>query len=130
MTQTYELACRREFVAQHILTVPEPGPEGEVHSHYYTVDVRFKGPSLGDYGYLVDIDDVNGVLDDLEDRYRDTLLNELPEFDGENPSVERFARYVGDRVEAGLDDPNPTELVVRLWEDDSAWASHRRSLSE
>jgi 6-pyruvoyltetrahydropterin/6-carboxytetrahydropterin synthase len=124
----YRLAVTRDIVAQHFLTVPDPGPEGEVHSHRYTVEVRFAGPALGEYGYLVDIDEVNAVLDDLESRYRDALLNDLPEFEGLNPSVEHFARLFGDRVAAGLDDPNPTDLVVRVWEDDEAWASHGRSL--
>jgi 6-pyruvoyltetrahydropterin/6-carboxytetrahydropterin synthase len=126
--ESYELTVTRDFVAQHYLTVPDPGPEGEPHSHHFTAEVRFAGPSLGEYGYLVDIDDVNAVLDDLEARYRDALLNDLPEFEGDNPSVERFARLFGDRVEAALGDANPTRLTVRLWEDDSAWASHRREL--
>lgn len=78
----YELTVTREFIAQHFLTVPDPGPEGEIHSHHFTVEARFAGPSLNEYGYLLDIDDVNVVLDDLEERYRDTLLNELPEFEG------------------------------------------------
>jgi 6-pyruvoyltetrahydropterin/6-carboxytetrahydropterin synthase len=126
--ETYELTVTRDFVAQHYLTVPDPGPEGEIHSHHFTVELRFAGPSLGEYGYLVDIDDVNAVLDDLESRYRDALLNDLPEFEASNPSVERFARLFGDRVEAALEDPTPTRLAVRIWEDDSAWASHRRAL--
>jgi 6-pyruvoyltetrahydropterin/6-carboxytetrahydropterin synthase len=125
---TYELTVTRDFVAQHFLTVPEPGPEGEPHSHHFEVDVRFTGPDLDEYGYLVDIDAVNDVLDDIEARYRDRLLNDLPEFAGQNPSVERFARHVGDRIADQLSDPNPTELAVRIWEDESAWASHRRSL--
>ena len=124
----YELTVTRDFVAQHFLTVPDPGPEGEIHSHHFTVETRFAGPSLDEYGYLLDIDDVNAVLDDLEERYRDTLLNELPEFEDANPSVERFARLFGDRVETALDDPASMELTVRIWEDESAWASHRRLL--
>ena len=124
----YELAVTRDLVAQHFLTVPDPGPEGEVHSHAFTVEVHFAGPSLGEYGYLVDIDEVNAVLDDLEARYRDALLNDLPEFEGLNPSVEHFARLFGDRVAAALEDPTPTELAVRIWEDEEAWASHRRAL--
>lgn len=124
----YELTVTREFIAQHFLTVPDPGPEGEIHSHHFSVEVRFAGPSLNEYGYLLDIDDVNAVLDDLEERYRDTLLNELPEFEGLNPSVERFARLFGDRIEAALDDPASMELTVRIWEDESAWASHQRLL--
>lgn len=125
---TYELAVTRDFVAQHFLTVPDPGAEGDVHSHRYTVEMRFAGPTLGEYGYLVDIDAVNAVLDDLEERYRDATLNDLPEFEGHNPSVERFARVFGDRVDDAITEPNPTVLIVRLWEDESAWASHRRSL--
>jgi 6-pyruvoyltetrahydropterin/6-carboxytetrahydropterin synthase len=127
-TEPHRLTVRRQFIAQHYLTVPDPGPEGEVHSHEFTAEVEFAAPELGEYGYLVDIDAVEAVLDDLEDRYRDALLNDLPEFEGENPSVERFATYFGDRLAEGLSDPTPTRLTVRLWEDDLAWASHERAL--
>ncbi|RNJ26014.1 6-pyruvoyl trahydropterin synthase family protein [Halosegnis longus] len=127
--EPYTLTVRREFVAQHYLTVPDPGPvEGEPHSHVFTAEVAFAGPELDEYGYLVDIDAVEERLDALETRYRDTLLNDLPEFDGQNPSVERFAAAFGDRLADDLTDPNPTTLTVRLWEDDLAWASHERKL--
>ena len=124
----YELAVTRELIARHFLTVPDPGPEGEVHSHRFTVEVRFAGPELDEHGYLVDIDAANAILDDLEARYRDALLNDLPEFEGLNPSIEHFARLFGDRVAAALSDPNPIDLAVRIWEDETAWASHRRRL--
>ncbi|MFB6304146.1 MAG: 6-pyruvoyl tetrahydropterin synthase family protein [Haloferacaceae archaeon] len=124
----YELCVRRDFVAQHFLTVPDPGPEGDVHSHHYEVEVRFAGPDLNRWGYLVDIDAVEATLDALEDRYRDALLNDLPEFGDDNPSVERFARLFGDRVVERLDADAPERLTVRMWEDESAWASHERRL--
>jgi 6-pyruvoyltetrahydropterin/6-carboxytetrahydropterin synthase len=127
-THTYELTVSREFIAQHYLTVPDPGPEGEVHSHHFTLELRFTGPELGAYGYLVNIDDVEAIVDELEDRYRDALLNDLPEFEGLNPSVEHFARLIGDRVERGLAEAAPEQLTVRLWEDDVSWASHTRAL--
>jgi len=127
---TYELTVTRDFIAQHYLTVPDPGPEGEINSHHFTVELRFAGPKLGAYGYLVDIDAVEAILDDLEDRYGDALLNDLPEFEGLNPSIEHFARLFGDRVAAALDDPTPTSLTVRIWEDDVSWASHSRVLEE
>ncbi|MEF8813930.1 MAG: 6-carboxytetrahydropterin synthase [Halovenus sp.] len=126
----YELAVTREFVAQHVLTVPDPEPpEGEVHSHCFTVEVRFGGSTLGEYGYLVDIDEVRGILDELEERYRDIVLNDLPEFEGLNPSVEHFARLFGDRVTDALSDETPDRLEIRIWEDETAWASHTRTLS-
>lgn len=125
---TYELGVTRDLVARHYLTVPDPGPEGDIHSHRYELSVRFAGPALNEYGYLVDIDAVNEILDDIEDRYECALLNDLPEFEGLNPSVEHFARSIGDRIAEDLEDPNPTSLVVRVWEDESAYASHRRPI--
>jgi 6-pyruvoyltetrahydropterin/6-carboxytetrahydropterin synthase len=67
-------------------------------------------------------------MDALDDRYRDALLNDLPEFEDENPSVERFARYYADRLADRVPTDAPTELTVRMWEDDDAWASHEREL--
>ncbi|QAU14361.1 6-carboxytetrahydropterin synthase [Halorubrum sp. BOL3-1] len=120
---------KREFIAQHYLTVPDPEPpEGDVHSHQFTIEVEFAADSLGEYGYLVNINEVETLLDDIEERYRDTLLNDLPEFEGMNPSVERFARIVCDRFCADLPDDNPDEVTVRIWEDDLAWASHQRTV--
>lgn len=125
----YELSVSRDFVAQHYLTVPSPPPgEGDPHSHHFEADVRFQAPELGPYGYVVDIDAVDAALDELVDRYRDELLNDLPEFGDDNPSVERFARLFGDRLVECLDDDTPTALTVRMWEDDVAWASHSREL--
>ncbi|MFB6193638.1 MAG: 6-pyruvoyl tetrahydropterin synthase family protein [Halobaculum sp.] len=126
----YELSVTRDFVAQHYLTVPDPTPpEGEVHSHHYEADVRFAAAALGEYGYVVNVEHVEAALDALVERYRDTTLNDLPEFDG-NPSVERFAERFGTRLvdQLDLDDAPPDRLTVRMWEDDIAWASHEREL--
>lgn len=120
----YTVTVLSEFVAQHFLTVPDPGPEGEPHSHNYEVELEFRGPELNEYDYLVDIDDVEGAIDRLADRYRDTLLNDLPEFEGHNPSVERFARVVWKRVAALIDDDTVAELAVRIWEDGQAYAAY------
>ena len=126
---TYELMVQREFIAQHFLTVPDPEPpEGDVHSHRFTLEVEFTADSLGEYGYIVDINEVEALLDDVEDRYCDTLLNDLPEFEGLNPSVEHFARIVCTRFREGLSDGNPDGVTVRLWEDDLAWASYRTTI--
>jgi len=120
----YTTTVRTDFVAQHYLTVPDPGPEGEPHSHHYEVELAFRGPALNEYDYLVDIDDAEAALSDLADRYRDTMLNDLPEFEGYNPSVERFARVVFDRVTDRVTDETVTELAVTVWEDDQAAAGY------
>jgi 6-pyruvoyltetrahydropterin/6-carboxytetrahydropterin synthase len=120
----YSTTVLTEFVAQHYLTVPDPGPEGKPHSHHFEVELTFRGPELNEYDYVVDIDDARAALQALVERYRDQLLNDLSEFEGYNPSVERFARVVFDRVTEIVTDETVTELRVRIWEDETAAATY------
>lgn len=120
----YAVTVTRDLIVQHWLTVPDPGPEGELHSHPLTVEVRVEGETLGEYGYLVDIDDLKAVVDGLVDRYRDATLNDLPEFEGLNPSVEHFSRFFAERVADGIETDDVDAVEVRTWEDDTAAASY------
>ena len=120
----YSTTVSTDFVAQHYLTVPDPGPEGVPHSHQFKIEVTFRGPELNEYDYLVDIDDAEAALSELADRYRDELLNDRPAFEGYNPSVERFARVVFERVADAVTDDTVTELAVTVWEDDAAAATY------
>jgi len=120
----YSTTVSTDFVAQHYLTVPNPGPEGVPHSHHFEIEVTFRGPELNEYDYLVDIDDAEGALSEVADRYRDELLNDRPAFEGYNPSVERFARVVFERVADAVTDDTVTELAVTVWEDDAAAATY------
>jgi 6-pyruvoyltetrahydropterin/6-carboxytetrahydropterin synthase len=121
----YEVTVLDDFVAQHFLTVPNPpAGEGEPHSHHFEVELTFRGAELNEYDYLVDIDDVEVALTGLRERYADTLLNDLPEFEGYNPSVERFARVVWDRVTDEVTDDTVSALTVTIWEDNQACAAY------
>jgi 6-pyruvoyltetrahydropterin/6-carboxytetrahydropterin synthase len=120
----YELMVRRDFVAQHFLTVPNCGPENEWHSHHFELEVLLQGASLNKHGYLVDIDEVKEALDAIVDRYQDTTLNDLPEFDGLNPSIEHFARIVCVSLQDQISTQTLDGLQVKIWEDDEAWASY------
>jgi 6-pyruvoyltetrahydropterin/6-carboxytetrahydropterin synthase len=120
----YAVTVRRSFIAQHYLTVPDPGPEGKVHSHRFTAEVELRGPELDEFGYLVDIDAVKAGMDAVVDDYRDELLNDAPAFEGLNPSVEHFARIFCESFLDAADPSNPTGVEVRLWEDEEAWASY------
>jgi 6-pyruvoyltetrahydropterin/6-carboxytetrahydropterin synthase len=120
----YELMVRRDFIAQHYLTIPNAGPENEWHSHHFTIEIELQGNELNEYGYLVDIDDVKRSLDDIESRYRDATLNDLEEFDGLNPSVEHFARFCSGIALEHIDGGNIDRVTLRIWEDEEAWAAY------
>lgn len=128
----YTVTVRDRFIAQYYLTVPNAGPEGEPHSRSYTVELTFRGPELDDYGYLFDIDEAKAALGDIKGRYTDQLINDLPEFEGQNPSVERFCHEIATRVieSMGLHSVETVErLEVTLHEDETAWAAHERSVA-
>jgi 6-pyruvoyltetrahydropterin/6-carboxytetrahydropterin synthase len=79
---------------------------------------------LNEYDYLVDIDEVEAALDAVEARYSDETLNDLPEFEGYNPSVERFARVVHERLSEDVTTDGVDRLTVTMWEDDVANAAY------
>ncbi|OTF09230.1 6-carboxytetrahydropterin synthase [Halorubrum sp. SD612] len=116
----YELTVTESFVAQHYLTVPNPPTdEAALHSHVFTAEATFRGPELGEYGYLLDIDLALDALSDAAERYRDETLNDHLEG---NPSAERLARALFDAL-ATVDASAATELTVTVREDDVASVS-------
>lgn len=126
----YTVRVSRRFIAQHFLTVPDAGPENELHSHRFEVEVEVAGPELNEHDYLVDIDDLAGRADELADEYADATLNDRPRFEGDNPSVERFARVFCDRLLAGIDTDGIETATVTMWEDETAAASYETTLEE
>src|SRR6188508_2740103 len=88
----YTLAVRRSFVAQHFLVGGDWGAENFWHSHHYQLELQLEGLTLNQFGYLVDIVQVEDALNDLVSHYRDRTLNDLPQFAGLNPSIEHFTR--------------------------------------
>jgi len=122
----YTVAVARDFIAQHYLFGGDWGAENDWHSHHYRVEVQLAGATLDEHGYMVDIVDIERHLEALVDRYRDRTLNDLPEFEGLNPSIEHFARIfcqaVSDRVQA----QNLSAITVQMWENEIAWASYRQ----
>lgn len=120
----YTLRVSQDFIAQHYLTVPDCGPENEWHSHHFEVEVLLRGDTLNENGYLIDIVEVEEALTNLSERYRNATLNDLPEFEGLNPSIEHFSRIICQSIEDEIMTDNLDEIAVRVWENDVAWAGY------
>lgn len=122
----HTVAVTRDFVAQHFLIGGDWGPENDWHSHHYRVEVQLEGTTLDEHGYLVDIVDIEHHLEALVTHYRDKTLNELPEFAGLNPSLEHFARILGQALSEHIQAANLSAVTVKIWENEIAWASYRQ----
>jgi 6-pyruvoyltetrahydropterin/6-carboxytetrahydropterin synthase len=124
----YTVCVIRDFVAQHFLIGGDWGKENQHHSHHYKLEVIFAGDQLDRHLYLLDIAVVNDHLEALCDRYRDKTLNNLPEFEGKNPSLELFARLLAEGMSKALEPHLPPgtlrSLTAKLWEHEQAYATY------
>ena len=67
----YQVAVKRDFIAQHFLFGGDWGAENERHSHHYQVELILEGPTLDHHGYMVDIVDVEAALEEIKAYYSD-----------------------------------------------------------
>jgi 6-pyruvoyltetrahydropterin/6-carboxytetrahydropterin synthase len=124
----YQVAVKRDFIAQHYLIGGDWGAENVKHSHHYQVEVQLEGKSLDEHGYLVDIVDIERALADLVAAYRDKTLNQLPEFKDLNPSIEHFSRILCQSIAGVIQAANLSAVTIKLWENEIAWTSYRMNL--
>lgn len=124
----YALRIERELIAQHYLTVPDPGPEGQIHSHRYTVGVTLLADELDRYGYVIDIEAFTERVEAIADRYRDTLLNDHADAEATNPSVEWFATVFADELAATVESDRIVGIDLEVHEDDIASVRYRRTV--
>ncbi len=126
----YTVAVKRDFVAQHFLIGGDWGQENFKHSHHYVIELQLEGDTLDQHGYLVDIVDIEKHLNELVAYYRDHTLNELPEFNGLNPSIEHFSRILCQTLASRIHANTLKAMTVKLWENEIAWASYKLSITD
>ncbi|MCI5105815.1 MAG: 6-carboxytetrahydropterin synthase [Pseudomonadales bacterium] len=122
----YCLAVKKDFIAQHYLVGGDWGAENDPHSHHYVLQVRLEAAELDQHGYLVDIVKIEEEMGNTIAYFGDKMLNELPEFEGLNPSLEHFARICCDKLLAAIAPPGSGRFTVRLWENEECWASYAK----
>ena len=120
----YTLGVRRDFIARHYLIGGDWGAENLPNSHRYVLELQLEGPQLDSHGYLCDIVDVDTSLEQTLRLFREKMLNDLPEFEGLNPSIEHFARILATSLNERIKAENIARLRVVLWESDGAWAGY------
>ena len=124
----YKVAVTREFIANHFLIGGDWGAENEPHAHHYVVEVSIESDTLDEHGYLVDIVDIEAGLDGIVDYFRDTMLNDKPEFEGLNPSIEHFSRILNQKLAKKIKMESSGTLFVKLWENESCWAAYKSDI--
>lgn len=121
----FELKVKTRFAGAHQLAMVGQKCEN-LHGHNWHVEVCVKGEKLNDAGVLADFGDIKRAVRAVVDGELDhKFLNELPAFDGEQPTSERIAVYIAGRVQAFLDKELTEDIRVSrvmAWESDDACA--------
>ncbi len=115
----YEATIRKSFSAAHILK-DIGGKCEDLHGHNFIVEVTVRGESLNAEDLLIDFRDLkrwtNEILEALDHKY----LNETDVFKGMNPSSERIARYIHDRLADKVETMDLNIARVTVWESENA----------
>ena len=120
----YTVAVKKDLIAQHYLIGGDWGAENDPHSHHYVIEVRLEAAELDQHGYLVDIVKIETELDSIIDYFGDSMLNDLFEFEGLNPSIEHFSRIVCEKLLVSISPPGSGRFTVKIWENESCWAAY------
>ncbi len=89
----FELEVKCTFDAAHRVE-GYPGKCDRLHGHTWTIAAKIQGKELDSLGMLVDFKLLNQALKDVAATLDHQWLNELPVFEGKNPTAENIAQYV------------------------------------
>lgn len=123
----YTVAVIKDFIANHYLIGGDWGSENSPHAHHYVAEISIEAAELDKHGYLVDIVEIEAALDSIVEDFRDSMLNDKPEFAGLNPSIEHFSRIICERMLTRVKPAGGGTLNVKLWENATCWAGYKKA---
>ena len=124
----YEVGTVAEVRAYHVMPGVE-GPEGELHSHDYRLEVIVGRDELDDRGMVCDLDVLDAAVRETADRVRDVNLEVIQPDSVEAVTVEVFARWAHGELAEPVRRAGGDALTVRIWESPVAYGGYHASLT-
>ena len=123
----FELKVKTRFAGAHQLTMVGQKCEN-LHGHNWHVEVCVKGEKLNSAGVLVDFGDIKKAVKEVVKGHLDhKFLNELDIFKDIQPTSERIAVYIAQKVQTILNQNREEHIKVSkvmAWESDDACATY------
>jgi 6-pyruvoyltetrahydropterin/6-carboxytetrahydropterin synthase len=110
----FEVRVEAAFSAAHFLR-DYHGKCENLHGHNYAVYAHVRGGALDAGGMLIDFAQVKKHLRAVCGSLDHTNLNDMPEFAG-NPSAERIAKFIFERLEPLLAAQNAALYAIDVFE--------------
>ncbi|MBU0687744.1 MAG: 6-carboxytetrahydropterin synthase QueD [Candidatus Margulisbacteria bacterium] len=115
----FELQVESAFDSAHALR----GYKGKcenLHGHTWRVQIFLQGDKLNNIGIMTDFKDIKAVLGKVIDQLDHKNLNDLPQFQKDNPSSENVAKWIYGELKKEL----PGLVKVSVWESPTSCASY------
>lgn len=119
----FELDITKSFSAAHELSNYN-GPCANLHGHNWNVQVFVMAENLNEIGIAMDFRKLKAELGRILERYDHHCLNDLPEFQNENPTSENIAKHIYHELSDLLNQPGLRVSKVRVCESDSSGATY------
>jgi 6-pyruvoyltetrahydropterin/6-carboxytetrahydropterin synthase len=117
----YEVGFSKGFTAWHVMPDTE-GPEGELHSHDYRLDVVVSRQELDEGGMVCDLDILEIALDKTIGVVADKNLELIRPPDAYAVTVEVLASWAHDKLASQLG--SGLHLSVLVWESPFAFGGY------
>jgi len=121
----FELKVKSHFAGAHQLTMVGEKCEN-LHGHNWNVEVCVTGKELNSAGVVADFGDIKKAVRQVVSELDHKFLNELDIFQGQQPTSERIAVYIAQRVASYMQDlPEDIRVSkVMAWESENACATY------
>lgn len=119
----YEIDIQRDFSAAHTLKGYN-GNCSSLHGHNWTVQATVIAPVLDEIGIALDFKALKKELDVIIAELDHTNLNELKPFIEENPTSERLAKYIFDKLSIKFNNGEIKVSKVRVCESPGSGATY------
>ena len=118
----YRISVEQHYDAAHYLR----GYKGKceaLHGHRFKVVARIETAVLDEIGLAYDFADLKKHLGEILTLLDHTCVNDVPPFDGINPSSENMARFIYDEL-VKKTAPPAAVAAVEVWESPHTWVTY------
>jgi 6-pyruvoyltetrahydropterin/6-carboxytetrahydropterin synthase len=126
MNSMYEIIVKTHFSGAHFLREYK-GKCENLHGHNWIVEATVCGENLNSTGLLYDFKSLKKALGEILDELDHTLLNDHPEFKELNPSAERIAKFIHDKLKEHLVESDVQIKEICVHESENSRAVYRES---
>jgi 6-pyruvoyltetrahydropterin/6-carboxytetrahydropterin synthase len=122
----YEVGLSKDFVAWHVMP-GAAGPEGDLHTHDYKLEVVLSRADLDERGMVCDLDLLEAALEKVVAVVAGRDLEIIRPPDAEAVTVEVLSRWAHGALASKL--AVDADLSVRVWESPLAFGGYAAPIS-